>query len=399
MGRLRHLSEIGTRLSGLVPQRSIGLDIDQGALKAVQISGRGGDYTLQHVGYHRLPPGAILEGEVADHDLLAAHVREFWESHSFKGKNVVIGISNGRVIVRIIQFPRMEPEDLKSAIGFEAQDHIPMPLEEAVLDHVVLGPVGEGSDLDNVLIVAADREMVSRYASAVRAGGLRPVGVDVKALSLTRSTLPEDVFEDGSAVLLVDVGTEITNLVIVQEGMPTLARFLSVGFAAFVGTVSETSDLAEEDAEKHILSRRVGLGGPVEEAPGELESPAEGEVGEEAEGGMEAREGEDFDPALDYDVRRGLEEVAQELAEEMQRSIEYHYSQMGTREVSRVVVSGEGALIPGLEVYLGELLGIEGRRGNPVARVVANKSNVSDEQLRIMEPVLAVAFGLAMEDE
>lgn len=360
----------------------------------MQLSGRGGDYTLQHVGYHRLPPGAIVEGEVADHDLLAAHVKEFWDSHSFKGKNVVLGVGNGRVVTRIIQFPRMDPQDLESAIGFEAQDHIPMPLEEAVLDHVVLGPAGEGSDLDNVLIVAADRGMISRYASAVRTGGLRPVGVDVKALALTRSTLPEEVFEDGSAVLLIDVGTEISNLVVVQGETPTLARFLPVGLAAFVATASETADIPEDEAERHVLDPRVRLGGPVEEEPREIEG-FEGEAASEGE----TAEIEDFDPALVYDVRRGLEEVAQELAEEMQRSVDYHHSQLGAREVSRVVVSGEGALIPGLEGYLGELLGLEARRGNPVAKVAANKSNVTDEQLRVMEPVLAVAFGLAMEGE
>lgn len=392
MGRLRDLSALGSRLPRLGPQRSIGLDIDRGALKAVQLSGRGGDYTLQHVGYHRLPPGAIVEGEVADHDLLAAHVKEFWDSHSFKGRNVVLGVGNGRVVTRIIQFPRMDPQDLESAIGFEAQDHIPMPLDEAVLDHVVLGPAGEGSDLDNVLIVAADRGMISRYASAVRTGGLRPVGVDVKALALTRSALPEEVFEDGSAVLLVDVGTEISNLVVVQGEAPTLARFLPVGFEAFVAAASETADLPEDEAERHVLDARVRLGGPVEEEPRELEGPEAAPAGETAEM-------EDFDPALVYDVRRGLEEVAQELAEEMQRSVDYHHSQVGAREVSRVIVSGEGALIPGLESYLGELLGLEARRGNPAAKVAANRSNVSDEQLRVMEPVLAVAFGLAMEGE
>jgi type IV pilus assembly protein PilM len=64
-----------------------------------------------------------------------------------------------------------------------------------------------------------------------------------------------------------------------------------------------------------------------------------------------------------------------------------------------VFVSGEGALIPGLEAQLGELLGLATHRGNPVAKLAANRSNISDEQLGAMEPVLAVAFGLAMEDE
>ena len=164
MGRLRGIGRSGT----------IGVDIDRGSIKAVQLQGSGAGYVLQHVGYHRLPPGAIIDGEVADQNLLAAELREFWDSHSFKGRSIVFGVSNQKVVVRLLDFPHMRPEDLQGAISFEAQDHIPMPLDEAVLDYVVLGPREERADLDRVLVVAAQREMISRYTSAVRAGGLRP---------------------------------------------------------------------------------------------------------------------------------------------------------------------------------------------------------------------------------
>jgi len=356
----------------------IGLDIERGALKAVQLAASGGNYTLRHVGYHRLPPGTITEGEVADHDLLAAEIREFWSSHSFKGRSVVLGVANQRVVVRLLNFPHMEEEDLKSAISFEAQDHIPMALDEAVLDYAVLGPQAEGSDLDRILVVAAHREMIGRYTSAVRAGGLRLAGIDVKALSLTRSTLPDAFFDEG-ATLLLDIGTELSNLVVVQGGSPTLTRFIPMGLDDLVRAVSEAADLSGEEAEKQALDPRTRLG----YEPGDVES----------------QEDEDFDPALAYDVRRGLEEAVQTLAEDVQRSIEYHHSQPESREVSQVLVSGEGVLVAGFDSYLGELLGITAHRGNPLGKLAANRSNVSDEQLGAMEPVLAVAFGLAMEDE
>jgi type IV pilus assembly protein PilM len=377
--RLKSLGRIGSQ--------PIGMDIDSGAIKAVQISTGGGSYTLRHVGYHRLPPGTIVEGEVADHDLLAAEIKEFWSSHSFKGKSVILGVANQKVVVRLLDFPRIEDaEDLKSAIGFEAQEHIPMPLEETVLDHLVLGPQGEGSDLDRILVVAADREMIGRYASVLRAGGLRPAGIDVKALSLTRSTLPETFFGEEGAVLLLDVGTELTSLAVAQGPNPTLTRFIPLGLGDFVGAVADAADLPEDEAEKQALSSRASLG----QALGGAEEESE-DTGEDKEG--------DFDPALVYDVRRGLEETTQALAEEVQRSIEYHHSQLGSREVAQVLISGEGVLVPGLDVYLGELLGVATHRGNPAAKLAANRSNVSDEQLGAMEPVLAVAFGLVMEDE
>ena len=368
------------RLGG---SRTIGLDIDRGALKAVQAARSAGAYTLRHVGYHRLPPGAIVEGEVADADLLAAEIKEFWSSHSFKGRSVVIGVANARVVVRLLDFPRMQEEDLRSAIIFEAQDHIPMSLEEAVLDYLVLGPQQKGSALDRILVVAAHRDMIGAYTSAVRAGGLKPAGIDVKALALTRSALPDTFFDEG-ATLLIDVGTELTNLAITQGGNPTLTRFIPSGLDRFVEAVSEAADLPAEQAEKEVLDARVGLGSdPLSSLSGPELSPTE----------------EDLDPALVYDVRRGLEEAVQALAEDLHRSIEYHHSQPGTRDVSQAFVSGEGALIPGIANYLGQLLGVATRRASPVEKLSANRSNVSDEQLGAMEPVLAVALGLALEEE
>ena len=360
---------------------AVGLDIDRGAVKAVQIGGRGGGYTLQHVGYRKLQPGAVVDGEVADQDLLAYELREFWASHSFKGKTVYLGVANQKVVVRLLDFPRMSPEDLKGAISFEAQDHIPMPIDEAILDYVVLGPQEEGSDRDRILLVAAQKEMISCYSAAVHTAGLRAEGVDVKALSLVRSTLPSSLFDDGGAILLLDIGTEITNLVVAQGGSPTLTRFIPGGSGFLAQAIAESADLPEEEAERQLMNPRVKLGPE--------------ESGEEIEG---AEEEDDCDPALMYDIRRGLEDAAQTLAEDVQRSIEYHYSQPGSREVTQVFISGEGALVGGLEAYLGDLLGVETRRGTPLQKLAGNRSNVPDEQLRVMEPVLAVALGLALEE-
>ncbi|MBA2442629.1 MAG: type IV pilus assembly protein PilM [Rubrobacter sp.] len=365
--------------------QGVGLDIDRGALKAVQVARSGSSYTLQQVGYRRLPAGTVTDGEVADHDLLASELKEFWSSHAFKGKSVLLGLANQKVVVRLLEFPRMSQEDLQGVIRYEAQDSIPMPLDEAIMDYVLLGPGSEGAeDLDRVLIVAAHREMISRYTSAVRAAGLRPTGVDVKALSLVRSTLPSTLFEDGGATLLLDVGSEISNLVVSQDSTPTMARFLPGGSNFLAQSVADTTGLPEEEAEEQLTNSRVRLG-------------SEPEVDVDVEG-MEDTVVEGEDPAFLFDVRRGLEDAVQALAEDVQRSIEYHYSQPGSRDVTQVVVSGEGAMVSGFDSYLGELIGVPVQRGTPLSRLSANKSNVSDEQLALMEPVLAVALGLAVED-
>jgi len=364
---------------------AVGLDLSGGALKAVQISGGPGRCVLGHVGYRRLPRGAISEGEVADGGLLASELKEFWATHSFKGKNVYLGVANQRVVVRTLEFPRMSEEDLRGAIGFEAQEHIPMPMEEAVLDYVVLGPQSEGSDMDRLLLVAAQREMVSAYSAAIREAGLRPAGVDVKALALLRSTLPNALRDaPGGATALLDIGTDTSSLCITQASGPTLTRFIPGGSDRMVEGISAAADLPFEEAEKQLLNPRLTVG------PG-----ADRELGEPS-----AEGDDDFDPALMYDVRRGVEDAAGLLAEDVLRSIEYHYSSQPdvAAEVGHVFVTGEGALVRGMDEFLAGILGVETQRGTPLRKLAGNKSNVPDDQLRLMEPVLAVALGLALEE-
>ncbi|MBA2693494.1 MAG: pilus assembly protein PilM [Rubrobacter sp.] len=525
---------------------AIGMDVDRGAIKAVQISKAADGFVLKHVGYHKLPEGAIIEGEVADSEMLAKEIKEFWDLHSFRGKSVVLGVAGRNVIVRFVDFPRLSPEDLASAMGFQAEEHIPIPLDDAVLDHLVLGPSTENPDEDRVLLVAAHRDMISGYTTAARSGGLRPAGIDVKALALMRSALPDALFDNEETVLLLDIGTEISNLVIVQNRMPTLTQFIPLGFRDFSQAVAEAANIEADEADRQALNPRANIGSFLHDADEDrVESSSEAEtlaldaykpegegeadgggsevddtleidpsavrgdeeeieesseaaddgaaefaddgVGEDGsegtsddeegvpdgasfvgsggresggeatddgddvsgagEDGREGTEGGDgvsdgesdtesgegagggdgvseedggvgedvedagvvggeakteelsWDPALMYDVRRGLEDAAGRLAEEVQRSVEFHNSRSDAREVARIFISGEGALVRGLENYIEDLLGVATERARPAAKLAANRSNVSDEQLGAMEAVLAISLGLAMEDE
>jgi type IV pilus assembly protein PilM len=142
-----------------------------------------------------------------------------------------------------------------------------------------------------------------------------------------------------------------------------------------------------------------GGGGVPEEGDEIGESAGDGEAAHSGAADEAKTEEISSDPALMYDVRRGLEDAAGRLAEEVQRSVEFHNSRSDAREISRVFISGEGALVRGLDSYIGDLLGVETARARPREKLAQNRSNISDEQLGAMEPVLAIALGLAMEDE
>ena len=152
--------------------------------------------------------------------------------------------------------------------------------------------------------------------------------------------LPVGLFDDEGAIFLIDIGTELTNLVVAQNGTPALIRFIPGRSGYLAQVVAEMADLPEEEAENQLMNPTVRIGPDAE---------VEDEVSGDA----------DFDPALVYDVRRGLEDAVQTLAlaEDVQRFIEHYYSQPGSREVMQAFVSGEGALVKGLAAYLGTCWG------------------------------------------
>ena len=116
----------------------VGLDIEAGSIAATEVRSNGSVEVIGH-GILPLPAGVFREGEVADADALGDAIKELFAEHKLS-RNVRLGIANQRVAVRSMKLPAIEDHDeLETAIRFQAQDHIPMPLEQSVLDWQVTG--------------------------------------------------------------------------------------------------------------------------------------------------------------------------------------------------------------------------------------------------------------------
>src|SRR5687768_9796459 len=114
--------------------RVIGLDIGTFAVRAAEVDVGGDRPTLLRFGQVTLPPGAVVNGEVEDSEAVGAALRRLWSESGFRAKQVVLGVANQRVIVRQAEVPAMSEDDMRSALRFEAQELIPIPLDEAILD-------------------------------------------------------------------------------------------------------------------------------------------------------------------------------------------------------------------------------------------------------------------------
>ena len=130
-------------------------------------------------------------------------LKELWEEAGL-GKRVRLGIANQRIVVRTLDLPPLEdPKALDAAVRVEAPDHIPMPMDEAIIDHQVLGlvdtPAGKRA---RVVVVAVRKEMIERYVDAVKAAGLSIEGIDLSAFALVRSLCDRHADADAAMCVL-----------------------------------------------------------------------------------------------------------------------------------------------------------------------------------------------------
>src|ERR1700737_4152775 len=165
------------RMGTALGKRVIGLDIEPGYIAAVEA--RGDELGAERAAGVVLAPGVVHDGEVADVAMLASALQQLFSEHKL-GKRVRIGVANQRIVMRTLDLPPMkDAKQIASAVRFQAQEHIPMPLEQSVLEHHSLGII-ETPDgpRTRVVLVAARCDMIDKLLEATRLAGVRPNAID-----------------------------------------------------------------------------------------------------------------------------------------------------------------------------------------------------------------------------
>src|SRR5947209_8071304 len=200
----------------------VGLDIEPGYVAAVE--GRSGRVAVDRAAFVPLAPGVVRDGEVIDIDTLAGVLRELFAEHKL-GRRVRLGVANQRIVMRTLDLPPLEnSKDISSAVRFQAQEHIPMPLEQAVLEHHSMGIVHTpDGPRTRVVLVAARRDMIESLLEASRRAGLRPQGIDLSAFAMIRALHRAGMT---GATLYVSVGG-MTNLAVADGTTRVFTRVIA----------------------------------------------------------------------------------------------------------------------------------------------------------------------------
>jgi len=338
----------------------VGLDIEPGFVTAARVrTGTDGVLVEQAAGLP-LGPGVVRDGEVADAAALAEVLRELFRDNKL-GRRVRIGVASQRIVVRTIELPPLEDEkEIAAAVRFHAQDHIPMPLEHAVLAHQSLGvvPTADG-ERTRVVLVAARRDMIQRLHDAVRQAGLRPAGIDLAAFAMIRA-LHQGERRDG-ATLYVSV-SGVTNLALAQGTTCVFTRVAPGGIEALAAELAERRGLTLDHSRQWLT--HVGLVAPLETLDGA--------------------------PEIVSEAREVLTEGVRRVADEVRNSLDYYRAQVGALAVEQAVLAGPAITVPGFADELSAAIGL------PVEIGVVGEGKAG-AHAGVDAGRVAVAAGLAVE--
>jgi type IV pilus assembly protein PilM len=347
----------------------IGLHIGSSQLAAAHVLNNGHAEVVQ-LARRPLDRGLVVDGEVRDTPALTRELKEFFSANKLPRKDVRLGIASSRIGVRILEVPSIaDPKQFENAIRFRAQELLPIPVTDAILDHVVLGEHvnDEGDVLRRVLLVFAHRDLVNRFVETCRGAGIRLSGIDLDAFALLRAVGTTVSSEGASsrAIVAVSIGHERTVLAVSDGKVCDFTRVLEWGGSSLDVALARAIDLTPSQAEpiKHQLSL------DTEEAPDGL-TPLQLEAAKSA-----------------------LRSEVGVLGRELVSSLRFYQSRPDSHAIGEILLAGGGAQLGGLSEELQRLLGTEVRVADPFAAVTLGKKVAQPES----PSSLAVAVGLGIE--
>jgi len=337
-----------------------GLDIGSHSIKAVQLSGTIESPVFVAAGQIETPTEALNRAASMEDDeaaeSIANSIKVLHKEAHFSTDKVITALPESQIFTRVVELPSLKQKEIKNAIVWEAEQYVPVPMNEVKLDWQVLGNVPKTDKLE-VLLVAAPITLIEHYLKIIRGANLTPLSLETEITSVVRSLVQR--VEGAPTTMIVSIGASTTDLSIVSTGRISFTRSIGTG--------------------GHALARGVAQ-----------------ELGFELDQATEYMKTYGLDPtSLEGKIMQAIKPIFDVIVNEIRRVLAYYSTKHPELPVKRVVVTGGAAKLPGLVVYLAEALGLEVQIGNPWEGI-SLPSQVS-KKLISESTSYAVAVGLALK--
>lgn len=238
-----------------------GLDISDFSLKIAKIK-KGKEFLeLESFGEIKVAPGIIKKGEIRKQEELTTIIKKAIlevKGEKIKTKYVICSLPEEKAFLQIVKMPKMSKQDLASAILYEAENHIPLPIEKVYLDFQIVSLADHSKEME-VLIAALPRESVDPYISSLKKAGLQPLSLEVESLAIARALIKDKTSD--RAILLIDFGLTKTGFIVFAGNCVRFSTFIPVSSQGFTKIIAKVLKVEEKEAEK--LKIKHGLEGKI----------------------------------------------------------------------------------------------------------------------------------------
>ncbi len=269
-------------------------------------------------------------------------------------------MSSARVIVRMLEMPRLSRDELMSTIRLQLDDYVPLPAEETVFDIRTMDGPDPSNETVHLLLAATHQDAVQPLLMALHGADLKVEAVDVIPAALALSLTHAEHDQDDSVDVVLSIGAGTVVVVAARAGEPLFSRTL-------------TNACGRRTTER--IASRLGIP--------ELEAERYKRLG--------STEGSTSAVAL-----RASDESLGELISEVQASLAFYAEQPGSRHVRRLLVTGGGSQLPGLTVALSDALGLDVELADPFAGMRLGRTGFESADLPFLAPYMGAAIGVAL---
>lgn len=339
----------------------VGVDIGSASIRAVEVQNHdGGNPSIVRYAEVPLPENSVRRGEVVEASTVATAFKRLWAQGGFKTKNVVMGMGGSRVFARDFSVPRAPLDQIRESLPFLVQDLLPVPVADAILDfYPITEEEGEQGPQIAGMLVAGLQESIIANVSAAMTAGLHPLHVDLIPFAMCRAVAP--VRTARGRDVIVSIGANTTNVVVVHDGVPHFVRMIPNGGDDITRAIAQRLQWSPEDAER--AKRAIGMGSHLMRAE-------------------------------DRPVLEIIYEVVGDLLNSIRSTLSYYATAKPSAPAQRILLCGGGANLIGLPHAMGEMLGLPVSIAEPLGAVPMPKSK--ERKGGDALEAYTTAFGLAL---
>ncbi len=338
-------------------EQVVGIDIGSHAIKVCQLKRSSGGFSVVALGSAALPEGAVEDGILNEPEIVSSTIMALLKNLKIKNKKIGFSISGYSVIVKKVSLAAMDDTELEEHIMAEAEQYIPFDIEDVYLDFINLKTTPAGSDRNDIMLVAAKREIVDDYLEMFEGMGLTPVIVDVDGFALENSYKNNNPGK--ASVALVDIGSSKMNINILSRGVSVVARDIIVGSQQLTDQIQNQFDIEPEEAEEIKLGY----------------TPFKGDKA---------------------DIEEIFSSTCTQWVLEIKKAIDLYQAKNPANPLTSLILSGGGSKVTGLTDFLAQETEMNVEIFNPFNSMKFNKKKIDENYLGHIGPEMAIAAGIAL---